>query len=115
MSNFHLTVLSLATILWAQPGFAGPCTSEIDQAQAVIDKRLESIAATGATGTQTDAAQLHRQPTPGSIAAAEQKLGEGTSVEPAMAALAQARRADERDDSTGCNAAMMDVRRLLGP
>ncbi len=75
-----------------QPSLAGPCTAEIDRAQAQLDQRVDAIAGAGATGTQSTAAQVHRQPTPGSIASAEQKLGEGTALEPALSALALARK-----------------------
>jgi hypothetical protein len=66
-------------------------------------------------GKQGAAAQMHRQPTPGSIAGAEQKLGEGASFEPALSALAQARQADTAGDKAACERALAEVSRLIGP
>ena len=65
------SVLALST-----PGFAGPCSQVIDQMQAKIDARLEAAADVGRSAPESSAATMHRQPTPGSIAAGEGKLGE---------------------------------------
>jgi hypothetical protein len=105
----------LVVLLWVHPSLAGPCTSDIDRAQAQLDKRIEAVAGAGVAGTQSTAAQVHRQPTPGSIAGAEQKLGEGTGLEPALTALAQARKADAADDKAGCEGALAEVQRIVGP
>ena len=115
MTILPQTAAVFASLLWIQPGFAGPCTAQIDEAQSRLDKRIEAIAAAGATGKQSEAAQLHRQPTPGSVAAAEQKLGEGTSLEPAMTALSQARQADAANDKAACDSALAEVTRVVGP
>jgi hypothetical protein len=72
--------------------FAGPCTDEIDRVQVKVDARIGAIAKGGRLGKESVAAQLNRQPTPESIAAAEAKLGEGRRAEEAVAALARARR-----------------------
>lgn len=116
MMLFRLTAAAaLASFFCIQPSLAGPCTAQIDQAQAQLDKRIEAVAAAGRTGKQSDAAQMHRQPTPGSIATAEQKLGEGTSLEPALTALALARKADAANDKAGCDNALAEVKRVVGP
>ncbi len=64
MNAMRLGFAGLAALLWAQPSLAGPCTAEIDRAQAQLDQRVDAIAGAGATGTQSTAAQVHRQPTP---------------------------------------------------
>lgn len=115
MMTFRLATVAAATFLFLQPSLAGPCTTTIDQAQARLDKQIEAVAAAGPAGEQSGAAQLHRQPTPGSMAAAEQKLGEGASFEPALAALAQARTADAANDRAGCESALAELDRLVGP
>jgi hypothetical protein len=51
--------------------FASPCSQDIDRTQAMIDAKLEAQAAAGRSARESTAATLHRQPTPGSIAAAE--------------------------------------------
>ena len=115
MNVMRVGFAGLAALLWAQPSLAGPCTAEIDRAQAQLDQRVDTVAGAGATGTQSTAAQMHRQPTPGSIASAEKKLGEGTALEPALTALALARKADAAGDRAGCEGALAEVRRIVGP
>jgi hypothetical protein len=60
---------------------------------------------------------MHRQPTPGSLAAAESKLGEVSShtVEVVAAAMARARKADLANDKSACEQALADVQRAIGP
>ncbi|MBA1156799.1 hypothetical protein [Microvirga mediterraneensis] len=99
--------------LVVHPALAGPCTPEIDRAQAQVDTRLDAMAGAGPTGTESKAALLRRQPTPASIAAAEQKLGEGKPEEAALAALARARAADASGDKGGCDEALTLVRKAL--
>jgi hypothetical protein len=85
-------LVSAALALLSIPSYAGPCSPKIDQMQARVDALIASTAASGTTGDESVAASAHRQPTPSSIAAAEQKLGEGTSAERALAAMAIAAR-----------------------
>jgi hypothetical protein len=105
----------VALLLSAGHGLAGPCTAEIAQAQAAVDAWIEAIAGAGPTGSQSVGAQLHRQPTPGSMAQAESRLGEGSAGERAVAALARARQADEAGDLAGCRQALAETRNAIGP
>jgi hypothetical protein len=95
---------------------AGPCSHEIDRAQAQVDARLEARAAAGPVARESTAALEHRQPTPGSIAAAESRLGEmsAQAVEALAAAMARAREADRAGDRNACEQALADVRRVIG-
>lgn len=104
-----------ALLLAAGPSLAGPCTADIAAAQAEVDARIEAVAGAGPMGGQSVGAQLHRQPTPGSMAGAEARLGEGTAGEQAVAALARARVADAAGDAAGCRQALADARRAVGP
>jgi hypothetical protein len=91
----HLGAIGAAALaLSVVPSHAGPCSNEIDRLQARIDAVIAAAAAAGPAGRESSAATLHRQPTPDSIAAAEEKLGEGARGERALAALAQARAED---------------------
>src|SRR5262245_45526532 len=94
-----ISVLALST-----PGFAGPCSQAIDQMQAKIDARFEAAAGVGRSAPESSAATMHRQPTPGSIAAAESKLGELSpqTMQTLTATMARARAADLADDQSGC-------------
>jgi hypothetical protein len=99
--------------LTVQTSYAGPCTQEIDSVQAQVDARIDAAAGSGRAGTESAAALQQRQPTPASIAAAEQKLGEGKPEEAAVAALARARAADASGDKAGCDEALALVRKAL--
>lgn len=95
---------------------AGPCSAEIDRIQARIDARLAATATTGAGASESPAALLHRQPTPGSIAKAEEGLGE-LSVENVLSVqrgMEQARAADRVGDASACTKALTGVERALG-
>lgn len=92
---------------------AGPCTVEIDKVQAQVDAKIDAIAASGRTGTETRAARMHYQPTPESIAAAERRLHESQGVNRALAALAQARKADAADKASACEKALSQARAAI--
>jgi hypothetical protein len=108
-----LSVAALA--LSMQAGRAGPCAPQIDKAQAAVDAKIEATAEAGRSADESAGALLHNEPTPGSIAAAERRLGEGSRVEAARAALARARDADRTDDRNACEQALADVQRAIGP
>ena len=116
MTIRSLLVVSAAAIAASMgAGHAGPCSHEIDRMQARVNAMIAATAAAGPAGRESDAATMHRQPTPGSIAAAEEKLGEGARAERALAALAQARAADHAGDQSACERALADVQHVLGP
>jgi hypothetical protein len=85
--------------------------------QARIDAKLEAKAASGPTAKQGVPADMSMQPTPRSIAAAEEKFGEISA--PTVAAvgqgMARARIADAAGDTSACEKALADVERVLGP
>ena len=113
MSALSAAVLAAATTAV----YAGSCTDEIDRIQARVDAKLEAVARIGPSAPESSEALLHRQPTPGSIAAAESRLGEISSrtVEAVKAAMARAREADRDGDQSACERALADVQREIGP
>ena len=108
-----LAIGAAALTFLALPCVAGPCLQEIDRMQIEVDTRIEAIAGAGPSAKESTAATLNRQPTPGSLAAAEEKLGEGDQMAEAVAALARARAADSANDKSACEKALADVRRVL--
>jgi hypothetical protein len=96
---------------------AGPCAIDIDRVQMQIDARLEAAAAKGPTASQSVAAQMHRQPTPSSIAAAESRIGDMTpaAAEAIKVGMLRAREADGKGDKAACEKSLADVRRALEP
>ena len=114
----RLLVLSaLALAMSPTAGYAGPCSHDIDLMQSRVDDRLEAKAAAGPSAREGTAVTMHRQPTPGSLAAAESKLGEVSSdtVETIKVAMARARKADLANDKSACEQALAEVQRAIGP
>ena len=117
MTSQRLTVLSAAAFVASTiPAYAGPCSQQIAQVQAQVDAKLAANAATGPAAPESPGALLNRQPTPGSIAAAESRLGElSPEVTTAIAAgMARARQADLAGDQSACEEALAAVRAALG-
>jgi hypothetical protein len=108
-------VAGMAFILGVAPGHAGPCTDRIYQTDLDVAKLLDSAAAQGQPAAESAFATMHRQPTPGSIASAEQQAGDLTNEEAQAIteAMDEARHADDEGDSAGCEKALNDVDRML--
>jgi hypothetical protein len=108
---------AMAVAASASAAHAGPCSTAIDAMQARIDAKLEAKAAAGPTAKEGVAAGMSVQPTPASIAAAEEKLGEISpkKVKAIQRGMARARVADKVGDLRACRKALAAVRRVLGP
>ena len=108
-------VAGIALILDAAPVHAGPCTDRIYQTNLEVAKLLDAAAAQGRTAPQSTFATMHRQPTPGSVASAEQQAGDLSSadVQAITEAMDVARRADDEGDRAGCEKALSEVDRVL--
>ena len=105
----------MALILGAAAAHAGPCTDRIYQTDLDVAKVLDSAAAQGQPAAESTFATMHRQPTPGSIATAEQQAGDLTSEEAQAITedMDEARHADDEGDQAGCEKALSDVDRIL--
>ncbi|MCI0599600.1 MAG: hypothetical protein L0Y60_08775 [Beijerinckiaceae bacterium] len=84
---------------------AAPCSSEIAKIEEAMADPGPMI---GPTNPQSLGAQLHRQPTPSSVARAE-KRADARYKE----ALARARALDAKDDPQ-CMSAVKDLKELIG-
>jgi hypothetical protein len=118
MITLRLAALGAAACLASTSmSYAGPCSGEIDRVQARVDAKLEARAATGPSGPESAAATRHQQPTPGSIAAAEARLGDLSdgAVAAIRTDMARAREADRAGDAAACEQALAGVRRAIGP
>jgi hypothetical protein len=67
---------ALALACLAAPASAGPCTDRIYQADLEAEKLIDAAAATAKPAAQSTFATMHRQPTPGTVASAEEKAGD---------------------------------------
>lgn len=106
-----LGIVYVAGAVWlggVGPAFSGPCTTQI----AALEHEINTTPPgpeTGPSAPQTIGAQLHHQPTPGSV-----EHGEYVASKDGDIALERARKADSRGDAKGCNAALNEARHLYG-
>jgi hypothetical protein len=112
-----LVFAAMALAASAAAAHAGPCSGQIDAMQARIDAKLAAKAAAGPTGKEGVLATTNMQPTPASIAAAEEKLGDISTkkVKAMKRGMARARAADKVGDLRACKKALAAVQRVLGP
>jgi hypothetical protein len=109
VSRSHTVLLAaLACIGGAASAQAGPCTTQIAEVERYL-ARIKPGPASGPTAPQSIGAQLHHQPTPGSVEAAEAKARAD-----ADAALERARQADAAGDAGACTKALDEAKMLYG-
>jgi hypothetical protein len=118
MTIWRILMLSAGALATSSiGGHAGPCSDEIYRMEARVEARLQAKATAEPIAPESPEALLHRQPTPGSIAAAESRLGVASpqTVDAITKALARAREADGADDLDACERALADVQSAIGP
>jgi hypothetical protein len=115
MTIHQLLMLSAAAFaLSTLPSRASPCAYDIDRAWVEVGAKIQARIGSGRSAPQSTIALLHHQPTPGSIAAAEEKLGERwLPMEAAVIALGRAREADRTNDSGACEQALAEAQRAI--
>jgi hypothetical protein len=101
----HLALTSALLALGVGCAEAGPCSADIAKIEKALDAPNSPF---GPTGRQTVGAQLGRQPTPSSMARAEQKAGSHY-----QAALTQAQTLDNQNNPT-CKKAVKKLKALVG-
>ena len=117
MSIQRVAILTAAIFAAPLPtAQAGPCSAEIDRTQARFDARLAKAATTGSGAPESSFALTHRQPTPDSIAKAEEGLRElpTETVVSIQRGMEQARAADRAGNASACAEALAAVQRALG-
>ncbi len=109
----YVSAMSIAGLfLLTLPCQAGPCTNDIERMDDRINAWLDKVAADEPAKRQSLGADVHRQPTPRSIAEAE-------GVPPARIsrvrdAMGRARNADSAGDKAACEQALAEIPPLLG-
>jgi hypothetical protein len=113
--RYAMALAATVLALIAAPAGAGPCTDRIYQADLGVEKLLDAAAANGKPAAESSFATMHRQPTPGTVASAEQKAGDLSSaqVEAITKKLDEARDADDKGDRAGCEKALDEAERML--
>ena len=97
-------VVAAAMMLSVASAHAGPCSKAIAQFEKAVRQAANRPGA-GPVAPQSVAAQLDRQPTPGSVRRAEARAQAGFD-----AALARAKRLDARGNRAGCRRALAAAR-----
>jgi hypothetical protein len=112
-----IVVAAMSFITLQSVCYAGPCLDQIGSMEVRINDKLASTAAAGPTGRQGRIAGMSLQPTPRSMAAAEEKLGELSPqlVEAVSQAMSRARAADTAGDKSACEQALAEVERIVAP
>jgi len=104
-----------ALALISAPALAGPCTDRIYQFDLAVGKVLDAAAASAKPEAQSTFATMHRQPTPGTVASAEEKAGHlsQAQVQAITEKLDAARDADEKGDGPACERALDEAEGML--
>jgi hypothetical protein len=103
---------AVALIGGSAASYAGPCTKQISQLEQKIRLAQEGSPPGGAgepSAPQSVGAQLHHQPTPGSVQSAERIANADGE-----AALARARNADAAGNAAACAKALAEAGALYG-
>ena len=107
-----MTLAAVALIAGSAACNAGPCTTQIAQLERQI-RSTEAASPPGGAGEpsapQSVGAQLHHQPTPGSVARAEHE-----AIADGDAAIERARRADAAGDAAACAKALTEAKDIYG-
>jgi hypothetical protein len=107
-----LVLIMLGVIGGGVAAQAGPCGTQISQVEQAI-RRAQAKSGPGGAGepsaSQSVGAQLHHQPTPGSVQGAERM-----AIADGDAALERARRADAEGDAAACTRALAEAKAIYG-
>jgi len=113
--RYAISSVGMALVLFAAPAHAGPCTDRIYQTDIAVEKLLDAAAAQGQPAAESTFATMHRQPTPRTVAGAEEKAGDLTpaQTQTILDAMEQARKADDAGDQAGCEKALGAAQSIL--
>jgi hypothetical protein len=107
-----LVLITLGVIGGGLAAQAGPCANQISQVEQAIQRAQAKGGASGAgepSAAQSVGAQLHHQPTPGSVQSAERM-----ATADGDAALERARKADAEGDAAACSRALAEAKAVYG-
>jgi hypothetical protein len=108
ITNSRITAALVCAVLAfaATNALAGPCTSDIADFEAAIRASQKDPFA-GLSAPQSVGAQLEHQPTPASVAQAQQRLKNNFA-----ATMARAKHYDAQGNRLGCNRELAKAKRM---
>jgi hypothetical protein len=111
MFAHRIIIISAALTNQGSASLAGPCSAEIERIQGRVQALLYAEANSGPSGRESTWALMHRQPTPASVAAAEERLGElsGPTFDTIERAIALAREYDGLGNKQRCERALSNA------
>ena len=92
---------------------AASCSAAIDRTQIAVDAALVQHSSAVPSAPESTSAKLSHQPTPATIAAAENEYGGWANGVKAIAALRRARTADAAGDASTCFAELHAARSAI--
>ena len=116
MTIRQIIILSAGALLISSTrSEAGPCFNRICGMAERVQALLQAKAAVGPPAPESTEAKLHRQPTPGSIAATELRLGvlSPEAVDAVRRGIARAHEADRNGDLAACERALANVQSAI--
>jgi hypothetical protein len=115
-SAFVLLLLtSTAASFVAAPASAkSSCSADLRRTQIAVDRALEQHAGASPSAPESRSAKLSHQPTPSTIARAENRFDHWPNGDVAVAALKRARQANKRGDLQGCREALGEAHTAIG-
>ena len=111
--SISLIVVFIACAMLPTPSRAGPCTAKITRLQARVDDAIDAHAAAGPSGREGLRATRSWQPTPKSIAHADERVSGWKGGLRAIRALQRAREADRSGDAETCQKELLAAKRAL--
>ncbi len=116
-TNAFVLLILTSTAAWflAAPASAkSSCSAELRRTQIAVDRALDQHAAAAPFAPESKSAKLSHQPTPSTIARAENRFDHWPNGDVAIAALQRARQANKRGDLQGCREALREARTAIG-
>ena len=104
-----LVLITLGVIGGGMAAQAGPCANQISQVEQAIQRAQARGGAGEPSAAQSVGAQLHHQPTPGSVQSAERM-----ATADGDAAVERARKADAEGDAAACSRALSEAKAVYG-
>ncbi len=107
--------IAVAGAVFVSPtkAYATSCSADLDRTQIAIDAALVQHSNAVQSAPESTFAKLGRQPTPATVARAENEYGGWSNGSKAIAALKRARAADAAGDAGTCFSELRAARRAI--
>jgi hypothetical protein len=108
MNRLTILVTGVALALGAASAHAGPCSEDIAKFEATVSRLAAENPVAGPTARQSVGAQLGRQPTPSSVARAEEQ------AQSSFASMLERAKTLDAEGNAACAQALNEAKLRLG-